>query len=262
MQHLHLFEAFNSSEIAKKGKELTNKIKTQEANVAEYKHMPCYDYVYQFMKQFLPSLNPNIIQDFKMAYKKDINLLKNTEVIQLSKSSLQNPSQPVTMQGLSYVNNKYNIGTIVNVDQAKIGDAISFWVYELIEFSTKEKNYSFPETEANFKTYLIKNKLDTSKLPEWLIEGAILKYGHYGIISDMDDKYIYLTSSGEKKGVNGIWNNVSREDCSENYTRLLKDDLRKFQKMSLNDLLFKSTDHISNRRTMLVLRNYILNFIK
>ncbi len=260
--NLFLFESFNNQDIFKKGKDFTYKLKTSDSTKTEYKHLPCYNYVYLFMKEFYPKLNPNIVNEFKMAYKKDISSLQSDELRKLTYNSLQVPSMPETMRGLEYVNGKYNLGNIVTPDQAKIGDAISFWLYELIEFSHKEKQYSFSDTEKKFNDYIVKNKVDIKKLPEWLIEGVVLKYGHYGIISDMDSKYFYLSSSGEKNGVNGIWNGVNRAECSENFTKILKEDLIKFQKMSYDNFLFKSSDELSNKRTHLILRSYILNFIK
>jgi hypothetical protein len=250
-----------ASSISAKGLEFTNKIKSLDTGKPQYKHMPCYEFVYKFMKMYKPDLPSAILTDLKMAYKKDIGTLPAKEYLELTKKSLQVPSQPETMRGLEYVNQKYGIGRIVTVDQAKIGDAISFWVYQFIEFSRKEKNYSFPTTEASFKQYLLKNKLVESTLPEWLIEGARIEYGHYGIISDIDSEYLYLTSSGEKNGCNGIWNGVPKSECSENFTKIRKADLKKFQNKSFDDMLFRSTDELTNKRIQIIMRSYILNFI-
>ena len=262
MYNIFLFETYNSQDVFKKGQEFTQKIKTADKDKKEYSHLPCYNYVYLFIKQYITNLNANILNDFKMAYKKNINELKTQELYTLTYNSLKVPSEPATMRGIEYANSKYKMGSIVSPDQAKVGDVISFWVYQFVEFSQKTKDYSYKDTETKFNEYLTKNKIDKTKLPEWLIEGIVLKYGHYAVVSDVDSKYLYLSSSGEKNGVNGIWNGVSRSECSDNFTKVLKDDLKKFQSMSYEDFIFKSSDQLSQGRTTLILRSYILNFIR
>lgn len=259
--------ANTATEIYKKGLEFTQKLKKIDATKAEWKHTPCYQYVFNFMKEYKADLNPTILNDFKMAYKKDITSLLSAESYKLAKNALQVPTMPETMRGLEYVNNKYKVGTIVPVEQAKVGDAINFWVFEFIEFSRKAKDGemgapSYPDTKAKLAQYVKANNIDINKLPEWLIEGILLKYGHYGIISAIDEKYLYLSSSGEKRGCNGIWNGVPKEECSENFTKVLKSDLKKFQNLSYDKMLFQSTDTLSNKKTQLIMRSYILNFIK
>ncbi len=254
-------------EINKNGFAFTQKMKKIDDTKPEWKHMPCYQYVYNFIKEYIPNLNPLIVNDFKMAYKKDINKLLSTESYKLAKDALQVPTMPETMRGLEYVNNKYKLGTIVPVEQAKVGDAINFWVFEFIEFNRNSKDGemgtpSYSDTKTKLAQYIKANNIDINKLPEWLIEGILLKYGHYGIISAIDDKYLYLSSSGEKRGCNGIWNGVPKEECSENFTKVLKSDLHKFQNLSYDKMLFQSTDTLSNNKTQLVMRSYILNFIK
>jgi hypothetical protein len=257
LSYFKLFEAFNLDQIYKKGLEFTKKLKSVDDKKTEYKHMPCYEYVYLFMKEWIPNLNPSILKDFKMAYPKDILSLKTKESLQLARNSLKSPSEPATMRGLEYVNSKYKLGKIVPPDQAKVGDVISFWIYDLIEFSQKEKNFSFAETEAKLVEYKKKHKVEA----EWLIEGAVIKWGHYGIISAVDSNYIYLSSCGEKSGISGIWNGVSKDECSLNLNKILKSDLKKFQNMSYDQLQFKTTDELSEKRVRLILRSYILNFI-
>lgn len=252
----------DTATIQKKGIEFTNNIKRTDGVKPEWKHMPCYQYVYSYMKEYTPALNPAIMTDFKMAYKKDISSLPRDESLSLTKNSLQVPSQPATMRGLEFVNSKYHIGNIVTIEQAKVGDAINFWVYEFIEFSRIQKNYSYPDTEVKFNNWVKTNKIDVNKLPEWLIEGISLKYGHYGIISDIDSTHIYITSSGEKRGCHGIWSGVPKAECSENFTKLPIADLKKFQNLSYDKMIFQSTDTLSNRKAQVIMRSYILNFIK
>ena len=243
-----------------KGLDFTKSIKAKDDAKPQYKHMPCYEYVYNFIKLFKPAAPTSLLQTFKMAYKKDIQSLSSVEALKLAVDSLQVPSQPETMRGLEYANQQFNLGNIVNVDQAKVGDAISFWVYTFIEFSRKEKNYSFKDTEAKFNAYIKNNKIKPDTLPEWLIEGIKVEYGHYGIISEIDVNYFYLSSSGEKNGCNGIWNGVSKSECSENFTKIPKADIKKFQKMKYDDFLFKNTDTLTNRKVQVILRSYILSF--
>jgi hypothetical protein len=278
----------NETDIFKKGLDFTKNIKKTDDSKPEWKHMPCYEYVFKFINEFKKGagtgsgadtptiisgsdvkqtvISSSILYDLKMGYKKDISSLSNIEGLKLAKDVLKVPSMPETMRGLEYVNNKYKLGTIVPVDQAKVGDAINFWVFEFIEFSRNAKEGdmgypSFPDTKVKLDQYVKDNKLDINKLPVWLIEGITIKYGHYAIISAIDDKYLYLSSSGEKRGCNGIWNGVPKSECSENFTKVLKSDLKKFQNISYDKLLFQSTDTLSNKRTQLILRSYILNFI-
>jgi len=203
----------------------------------------------------------------KMPYNKDITSLSSKEAIDLGKKSLDIPLSPnlAKMSGFKYINEHYNIGKLVDVNSAKVGDAINFWVYEFIEFSPKEKNYSFKDTELNFNTYITEQKKKNTNFKinpnDWFIESVKLIYGHYAIISDIDSNYLYLSSSGEKNGVNGIWNGVAKSDTSDMFTKIKKSDIKKFNSMKYSDFLFKRSDDLSEKRSRLVLRASILNFI-
>ena len=265
-----LFETTTTSNpslnITEVGKSLVKELKTGQANKGEWKFLPCYAFVYEFINKF-KKLNTTILSIMKMPYPKDLNSLTGIEATNVAKKSLEIPlpSDIAKMGGLKYINDTYHIGKIVDVNSAKIGDAINFWVYVFTEFTPSQNNYSSPETKKNFENYISNQKKKNINFKynpnDWFIEGITLSYGHYGIISDIDSKYLYLSSSGEKKGVNGIWNGVPKESTEDMFTKVNRADILKFNFMKYDDIIFKRSDDISGGRTKLVLRANILNFI-
>lgn len=248
------------------GLDLVKQLKKEEANVAEWHHLPCYAFTYKYMSKF-KKISPEVMNVMKMPYNKDITSLSAKESIDLGKRSLEIPlpADLAKMSGFKYINEHYGIGKLVDANSAKIGDAINFWVYEFIEFSPAQKNYSFPDTEQNFKAYVAaqtKNNPQFKINPnDWFIESVKLIYGHYAIVSEIDSNYLYLSSSGEKNGANGIWNGVSKSETSDMFTKIKKSDILKFNNMKYSDFLYKRSDDLSEKRSKLVLRASILNFI-
>lgn len=230
------------------GYDLTARIKKEDESKGEYQKTPCYAYTFEYMKLLNPNLSKSIFQEMKMPYGKDINTLNNQESMKLAKNSLGEKSE---LNTLASINSKHGIGTtITNVNDIQVGDIINFWIYDFIEFSPKEENYSDPNTKAEFETY---KETHTVNENDWFIEGVKIVYGHYAVVSAVDGEYVYLSSSGEKGGVNGIWNNVKKSDTSEFLTKIKKSDF-KFNQMKYEDIKFKRTDDISNSKVRLPLR--------
>jgi hypothetical protein len=207
------------------------------------------------MQKINPKIGQDVFQDMKMSYSKDINSLSGEELKSLSVKSLKDEN---TIKDLNYINDKYHLGKIVtNPNEVKVGDIINFWVYDLIEFSPKEGNYSYKETKAEFEKYVQENNIKV-KDSDWFVEAPKMVWGHYAVVSAVDNEYIYISSSGEKGGVNGIWNNVPKEQTEEFLTKIRKDDM-KLSNLKYEDIKFKKTDDITNMRSRIPLRISILS---
>lgn len=245
-------EIDKNNDFYKKGVQLTKQTKERDQNQPQYSKTPCYQYTFNFMKLLNPNLDNAILKDMKMTYKKDINNLTAKESQELSINSLSDNSELVTLNDL---NNKWNLGTeITKPEEVKVGDIINFWVYDLIEFLPAEENYSYPNTKEDFEKYQQNNPVNIN---DWRIEEAKLIWGHYAVVSAIDNDWIYLSSSGEKGGPNGIWNGVDKSDTEELLTKIRKSDMN-FNKLKYDDIKFKRTDDISGKRARIPLRIEII----
>lgn len=236
------------------GFELSKSIKELDQDKETYSKTPCYEFTFKYMKLLNPSIPKDVLQDMKMSYDKDVNTMPANELRVLSELSLTKKSP---MKDLNWINNKYDLGKIItNPKDIKVGDIINFWIYELIEFSPAEGNYSYPDTEQEFEEYSAGLDINPE---DWFIEAPKLVYGHYAVISDIDGEFIYLSSSGEKSGPNGIWNNVPKEETDEFFTKIRISDLS-LSDLELEDIKFKRTDDLTNKRSRVPLRVSILQF--
>jgi len=236
-----------TSDLSKIGYKLSADIKEEDHSKGQYEKTPCYEYAFRFMKEINPSLGDNIMQGMKMTYKKDLNSLSGKESIEVSRNSLGDKSDLVTLKDL---NAKHHFGKdITKAGDVKIGDIVNFWIYDLIEFSPKEGNYSYSDTKAKFE----ETHKDAKNDAGWYIESAKLVWGHYAVVSAVDADYIYLSSSGEKGGVNGIWNNVDKGETQEFLTKIKKSDF-KLNDLKYEDILFKKTDDLTGTRSRVPLR--------
>lgn len=234
--------------LIQQGIQLTQQIKQRDQDKPAYSKTPCYQYTFEYMKLLNPELNPAILADMKMTYKKDITRLSGQESRELSRTSLTEQSELVT---LSDLNQKWNLGQEITDPQAvEVGDIINFWVYDLIEFNPAEDNYSYPSTKEDFLQYQQDHPTPEN---EWRIEEPKLIWGHYAVVSAVDAEWIYLSSSGEKSGPNGIWNGVPMAETEELLTKIRKSDF-KFNQLNYDEIRFQRTDDLTQKRARVPLR--------